>query len=111
MEDKCGVVGVKDLSGKASLQAYYGLYALQHRGQEGAGLVSFDGFKQHTKKGLGLVGEVFQKNDLEELTGLNLTKEPNRIGHTVSSGISTSLGQIPAWKVNPSTRLYGNQKP
>jgi len=69
MKDKCGVVGVKDQSGKAALRTYYGLYALQHRGQEGAGIVSFDGFKQHTKKGLGLVGEVFRENDLEELTG------------------------------------------
>jgi len=69
MEDKCGVVAVKDPSGKAALQTYYGLYALQHRGQEGAGIVSFDGFKQHTKKGLGLVGEVFREKDLEELTG------------------------------------------
>ena len=69
MEDKCGVIAVKTISGKAALQTYYGLYALQHRGQEGAGIVTFDGFKQHTKKGLGLVGEVFRENDLEELTG------------------------------------------
>ncbi len=69
MEDKCGIIGVKLESGKGALTTYYGLYALQHRGQEGAGIVSFDGFQQHKKKGLGLVGEVFAEEDIEELQG------------------------------------------
>ena len=75
MEDKCGVIGVKLNSGHAAFPTYYGLYALQHRGQESAGIVSFDGFKQHTKKGLGLIGEVFKEDDLKQLTG------PSAIGH------------------------------
>lgn len=69
MENKCGVIGVKLDSGNASLPTYYGLYALQHRGQEGAGIVSFDGFKQHSKKGVGLIGEVFTEEHLKQLTG------------------------------------------
>ena len=75
MKDKCGVIGVKLNSGNAAFPTYYGLYALQHRGQESAGIVSFDGFKQHTKKGLGLIGEVFRENDLKQLKG------PSAIGH------------------------------
>jgi len=71
MKDKCGVVGLRlgDEDDSASLQAYYALYALQHRGQEGAGIVTYDGFQQHTKKGLGLVGDVFNEDDLDRLKG------------------------------------------
>ncbi|MFB6214986.1 MAG: class II glutamine amidotransferase [Candidatus Bipolaricaulia bacterium] len=97
MKDKCGVVGVKDFSGKAALQAYYGLYALQHRGQEGAGIVSFDGFKQHTKKGLGLVGEVFRENDLEELRG------ESAIGH-VRYPTSGSIDEKTVHPFNANTK-------
>lgn len=69
MQDKCGVVGVQLASSDAALDTYYGLYALQHRGQEGAGIASYDGFREHIKKGLGLVGEVFTEEDLRDLRG------------------------------------------
>lgn len=69
MDHKCGVVGIRTRSDEASLLAYYGLYALQHRGQAGAGIVSHDGFQQHSKKGLGLVGEVFRGEDFDLLQG------------------------------------------
>ncbi|MDY6774495.1 MAG: amidophosphoribosyltransferase [Halobacteria archaeon] len=73
MQDKCGVVGVQ-LSDTASensaaLPVYYALYALQHRGQEGAGIVTCDGFQQHSKKGLGLVADVFDEDDMGDLPG------------------------------------------
>lgn len=70
MQDKCGVVGVK-LHRKelASLPAYYALYALQHRGQEAAGIVTHDGFQQHVKKDLGRVSDVFSEEDLKDLVG------------------------------------------
>ncbi|MFP4631978.1 MAG: amidophosphoribosyltransferase [Halobacteriales archaeon] len=69
MKHKCGVVGVQLADGDAALPTYYALYALQHRGQEGAGIVSHDGFQQHTHKGLGLVSEVFTEEDVELLKG------------------------------------------
>jgi len=56
-------------SGDAALDTYYALYALQHRGQEGAGIASYDGFREHIRKGLGLVGEVFTEESLKDLRG------------------------------------------
>ncbi len=49
--------------------AYYGLYALQHRGQESAGITASDGIDLRTHKGMGLVGQVFDKNILRSLAG------------------------------------------
>jgi amidophosphoribosyltransferase len=69
MQEKCGVVGIRLSEGDAALPTYYAMYALQHRGQEGAGIVTHDGFQQHSKKGLGLVPDVFEDEDIEHLPG------------------------------------------
>ena len=68
MKEYCGVIGVyghKD----ASKLAYLGLYALQHRGEESAGIISFDGKKVFQRKGQGLVSDVFGESDLKKLKG------------------------------------------
>ena len=54
--EECGVVGVFGHPEAAKL-AYLGLYALQHRGQEGAGIVVSDGRNFHTHRGQGLVAD------------------------------------------------------
>ncbi len=69
MRDKCGVVGVSLSAGDAARPIYYGLYALQHRGQESAGIVTHDGFQQHSHVDMGLVGDVFDPEDLGALQG------------------------------------------
>ncbi|GBQ06152.1 amidophosphoribosyltransferase [Saccharibacter floricola] len=61
--EECGVFGVWGVPDAAALTAL-GLHALQHRGQESAGIVSFDGNAFHQHKGLGLVGEVFADGDV-----------------------------------------------
>jgi amidophosphoribosyltransferase len=67
--EKCGVVGVS-LDGRDAAQPlYYALYALQHRGQESAGIVTHDGFQQHSHVEMGLVGDAFDEEDLESLKG------------------------------------------
>lgn len=68
LKEECGVFAVWG-NVHASHVAYYGLHSLQHRGQEGAGIVSSDGehLKQH--KGLGLVNDVFGKDELAALNG------------------------------------------
>ncbi|MFQ5645605.1 MAG: amidophosphoribosyltransferase [bacterium] len=66
--DECGVFGVFGHP-EASVLTYLGLYALQHRGQEGAGIVSNDGKYFHLQRGLGLVADVFDQSHLEALTG------------------------------------------
>ncbi|MDH4157618.1 MAG: amidophosphoribosyltransferase [candidate division Zixibacteria bacterium] len=69
IRDKCGVVGVFGNS-KAAELTYFGLYALQHRGQESAGIVTSDKGKFHLHKGMGLVAEVFSdKEKLADLAG------------------------------------------
>jgi amidophosphoribosyltransferase len=64
----CGVFGVYGHPNAAEL-TYYGLYALQHRGQESAGIVSFDGHRFREFKGMGLVSQVFTSSVLRQLTG------------------------------------------
>jgi len=64
----CGLFGVYNVPSAAS-KTYLGLFALQHRGQESAGIVVSDGRKVRSKKAMGLVTEVFSKRDLEELEG------------------------------------------
>ncbi len=64
----CGIVGIVDAGG-ASFPLYYALYALQHRGQESAGISTFEGATLHTCKAQGLVAEVFKSHTLEDLRG------------------------------------------
>jgi len=64
----CGIVGILDAGG-ASIQLYYALYALQHRGQESAGISTFDGTNLHKFKGAGLVADVFSPSVLSDLKG------------------------------------------
>ena len=66
--DECGVFGVFNHSEAANL-TYLGLYALQHRGQESAGIVSVDQRIFHCNRGAGLVADVFKRHDLERLMG------------------------------------------
>ena len=64
----CGLFGIYGHPNAADL-TYYGLYALQHRGQESAGITASDGIELRTYKGMGLVGQVFDKNILRSLPG------------------------------------------
>jgi amidophosphoribosyltransferase len=73
--DECGVVGIH-AHPEASTLAYLGLHALQHRGQESAGIVSSDGATLHVKKAMGLVVDIFTEEALSHLKG------EQAIGHT-----------------------------
>ena len=64
----CGIVGVFGHE-EASTLAYLGLYALQHRGQESAGIVTADGRDLSRRAGMGLVADVFSRDVLEALPG------------------------------------------
>lgn len=65
---ECGVCGVYNHQDSSKL-TYFGLYALQHRGQESAGIVTSDGSNVNMHKDMGLVPEVFSEQILEKLTG------------------------------------------
>jgi amidophosphoribosyltransferase len=71
MNEKCGVVGISLADREAARPLYYSLYALQHRGQESAGIVTHDGFQQHEHVEMGLVGDAFEPEDLDALNGSN----------------------------------------
>lgn len=68
LHEECGIFGVFGVKDAAHL-TYYGLHALQHRGQEGCGIVSVDDKEFKRVKGEGLVTEVFNEKNLVTLTG------------------------------------------
>lgn len=68
LKESCGIFGVFGLSNAAEI-TYLGLFSLQHRGQESAGIVVSDGKVLREKKGMGLVSEVFHSSDFRELRG------------------------------------------
>jgi amidophosphoribosyltransferase len=68
-QDECGVFGVWAPNEEVAKLTFYGLYALQHRGQESAGIATSDGKRIVVYKDMGLVSQVFTENDLATLTG------------------------------------------
>jgi amidophosphoribosyltransferase len=66
--EKCGIFGIYGHQDAARL-TFFGLYALQHRGQESCGIVSADGCRVRQQRGLGLVSEVFNPQVLDQLPG------------------------------------------
>lgn len=75
--EECGVIGlVTRGGGEPARLAFFGLYALQHRGQESAGICTADGHSLRNLTGMGLVSQVFHERDLSKLGGYMA------IGHT-----------------------------
>jgi amidophosphoribosyltransferase len=69
LKDECGVFGVYGPGSEAANFTYLGLHALQHRGQESAGIVSTDGKTLHVHRGMGLVADIFTAEVLDRLPG------------------------------------------
>ncbi len=65
---ECGLLGISDHEEAARL-TYFGLYAQQHRGQESAGIVTYDGVHLYDYKGMGLVPDVFKEEHFSDLKG------------------------------------------
>jgi len=84
--EECGVMAIYAPGRDASRLAYYGLFALQHRGQESAGIAAFDGHIINLKKNIGLVSQVFSEADIESLEG-SLAIGHNRYSTTGSSNV------------------------
>jgi amidophosphoribosyltransferase len=80
----CGIFGIDGHDDAANL-TYLGLYALQHRGQESSGIVSWDGGRMRVERGMGYVAEVFPERVLARLGGWRA------IGHTRYSTAGTSV--------------------
>ncbi len=69
LHEECGVFGIYAPGAEAARYTFFGLYALQHRGQEAAGIVTCDGRVAHVHKGMGLVSQVFDEDNLRYLLG------------------------------------------
>jgi amidophosphoribosyltransferase len=80
----CGIFGIEAHDDAANL-TYLGLYALQHRGQESAGIVSWNGAQLHLERGMGHVADIFREKVLARLKGRRA------IGHTRYSTSGTSV--------------------
>ncbi|MDH7484145.1 MAG: amidophosphoribosyltransferase, partial [Spirochaetales bacterium] len=89
VKEACGIVGIA--GAEASRLAFYGLFALQHRGQESAGIAASDGISLRLHKDTGLVSQVFRDRDLDQLGGTFA------IGHTrySTTGGSTARNAQP----------------
>lgn len=83
--EECGIFGIFSRHDDVSLNTYWGLYALQHRGQESAGIALADGCVMDIQRGMGLVGEVFRKGT-PVLDGAHIA-----IGHVRYSTTGSSL--------------------
>ncbi|TAE55630.1 MAG: amidophosphoribosyltransferase [Nostocales cyanobacterium] len=83
-EEACGVFGIYAPEQDVARMAYFGLYALQHRGQESAGIATFEGKYVHQHKDMGLVSQVFSETILDELLG------DIAVGHTRYSTTGSS---------------------
>jgi amidophosphoribosyltransferase len=75
LREECGVMAIYNHPDAARM-TYWGLYSLQHRGQESGGIASADGQNVHDIKGMGLVSEIFTDDVLQKLPG------HMAIGHT-----------------------------
>ncbi|HXU24378.1 MAG TPA: amidophosphoribosyltransferase [Tepidiformaceae bacterium] len=83
--EACGVFGVYSPGDDVARLTFYGLYALQHRGQESAGIATSNGIEFNLRTGMGLVSQVFDEEDLAYLRG------HIAIGHTRYSTAGGSL--------------------
>jgi len=75
-KEECGLIGVFAQNEDVARMAYFGLFALQHRGQEAAGIAVSDGVTMRMHKDVGLISQVFNQNNLSALEG------HYAIGHT-----------------------------
>ena len=102
INEECGVFGISNYEDASALTAL-GLHALQHRGQEGCGIVSYDEKKYYSEKRFGLVGDNFNKEKV-------LKKLPGRIaiGHNrYSTTGGTTLRNIQPFFAETSARGIG----
>lgn len=88
LNEKCAVFGIFNAPDIASRQTYFGLFALQHRGQEQTGIVSTNGKKIFSHKSSGLVSQVYNEKIIKKLPGFAA------IGH---NRYSTSRGSNPKY--------------
>jgi amidophosphoribosyltransferase len=94
LKEKCGIVGIWSKEAEVARTAYFGLFALQHRGQEQSGIATSDGKNIHSYIGSGLVSQVYTEEKIASLTG------HAAIGHnrySTTRDTVTGFGQASGW--------------
>jgi amidophosphoribosyltransferase len=99
-EEACGVFAVMAPGQAVANLAYFGLYALQHRGQESAGIAVFDGPRVRLHKDMGLVSQVFDQAVLERMPG-ELAIGHNRYSTTGSSKVCNAQPVVLMTRLGP----------
>ena len=99
LKEECGVFAIYDTKGNCAKSAYYGLYALQHRGQEDCGIATINNLELSCHKGSGLVGDLFSEDILSKLNGTIA------IGH-VRYGGSKNVSNLHLDSAQPLTLTY-----
>lgn len=99
-EEACGVFGVYAPGEDAAKLTYFGLYALQHRGQESAGIATFESGKVHLYKNMGLVAQVFNETVLSQLPG-DLAVGHTRYSTTGSSRVVNAQPAVVETRLGP----------
>jgi amidophosphoribosyltransferase len=100
MEEACGVFAVLAPGEQVASLCYFGLFALQHRGQESAGIAAFDGDKVRLHKDMGLVSQVFDQNVLERMPGDRAVGH-NRYSTTGSSRVCNAQPLVFMTRLGP----------
>ncbi|HIK14980.1 MAG TPA: amidophosphoribosyltransferase [Leptolyngbyaceae cyanobacterium M33_DOE_097] len=99
-EEACGVFGVFAPGETVAKLTYFGLYALQHRGQESAGIATFEGKQVYIHKDMGLVSQVFSETSLSELPG-DLAVGHTRYSTTGSSRVVNAQPAVVESRLGP----------
>ncbi|PZV02333.1 MAG: amidophosphoribosyltransferase [Cyanobium sp.] len=100
MEEACGVFAVYAPGQPVANLTYFGLYALQHRGQESAGIAVFNGARIRLHKDMGLVSQVFDQDVLERMPG-ELAIGHNRYSTTGSSKVCNAQPVVLMTRLGP----------
>jgi amidophosphoribosyltransferase len=100
-EEACGVFGIYAPGEDVAKLTYFGLYALQHRGQESAGIATFEGERVYLYKDMGLVSQVFNESILNELPGTMAvghtrysTTGSSRVANAQPAVVETRIGKV-----------------
>ena len=91
LREECGIFGISNHADSSALVAL-GLHALQHRGQEGCGIVSFDGKNYHSEKRQGLVGDHFTSPEVIKKLPLYANEDLKKVNFFKS--LITSLNYL-----------------
>eukprot|EP00227_Mantoniella_beaufortii_P015718 CAMPEP_0197584074 /NCGR_PEP_ID=MMETSP1326-20131121/6790_1 /TAXON_ID=1155430 /ORGANISM="Genus nov. species nov., Strain RCC2288" /LENGTH=590 /DNA_ID=CAMNT_0043148383 /DNA_START=207 /DNA_END=1979 /DNA_ORIENTATION=+ len=86
----CGIIGIHRVAGNVSAELYEGLLMLQHRGQDSAGMVTYDGERFREKKDNGLVANIFDKKVMDKLEG---SVGIGHVRYPTAGGLSASEAQ------------------